>query len=118
MTGPRGELPGGGRVRVITLGGRGRIVLALLLLVGGAVALVVGTTLLLTLLAVGVVAGAVGTLGMGIRRLLRGDALRGDAPPDADAGRVRRGTLDPSMEVFPDRPARGTLQEGDDERRD
>jgi hypothetical protein len=113
VTGPRGELPGGGRVRVITLGGRGRLVLALLLLVGGAVALVVGTTLLLTLLAVGVVAGAVGALGMGIRRL-----MRGDAPPDADAGRVPRGPLDPSMEVFPDRPARGTLQEGDDERRD
>ena len=95
---------------MITLGARGRFLLALLLLMGGAVALVLGTTLLITLLAAGLVASAVGAVVMGLRRL-----VRGGAEPRGAAGQVR-GDLDPSMEVFPDRsrPVRGSLEDGDD----
>lgn len=110
MTEPE-DRPPGATVRVITFGTRGRFLLALLLLVGGAIALVLGTTLLITLLAAGVVLGAVGAVVMGVRRL-----VRGGAQPQGAAGKVRRADLDPSMEVFPDRTdtVRGSLKEGDD----
>jgi hypothetical protein len=42
--------------------------------------------------------------------------MRGGGEPDAGVERVRHGALDPSLEVFPDRPVRGTLREGDDDR--
>ncbi len=100
------------RVRVLTLGRGGRIAVAVALVVGGALALVVGTTLLLALLAVAVVGGVVGALAFGLRRLLRG----GGAPA------TERRQLDPAMEVFPEPPRDGgtrlppTPNEPEDER--
>jgi hypothetical protein len=96
---------------VITLGRGSRVALAIALVVGGALALVVGTTLLIALLGVAVVGGAIGALAFGLRRLVRGGVAPAREPP----------RLDPALEVFPE-PQRGdaslppTAGESEDER--
>lgn len=108
---PRGPVGGGGYRRVISLGARGRTALAIALLLGGAAALLLGATLLVALVAVGVVVATVGAIWIRLRRLVRGR--------EGERATPRVGRPDPSMEVFPDRSARdmrdarGSLTEGD-----